>query len=334
MPINLNMNTFTALLKKANTISAEVVSPFVIRGKRAFEAAKHLNIQNTPVNLRFDILGEGELDMHMISSPQSDWHEDLSLDRDDSHPNNVIVAINWLVRFVDTMMDKINKHALMIKFNQSSKADLEEVVELKQKLNQLEQRCDEVQQRSMKGNLIISSPNLQHKPSLLEPAAIKRNGSDARENAEELCTRLIKMKTGVEVPLEDISACHVLKRQGANASYIIRFHNMKPGSPWEAITAGMMTGKALGKNFTDANVYLSFQVTHAKGELLKEARALRKSNGIWKYSTDQNGKIAVQAKKFGPWTHISSLPELKQIAANQRAAEQQMQQNRAQQQHR
>ena len=54
-------------------------------------------------------LGEGELDMHMISSPQNDWHEDLSLDRDDSHPNNVIVAINWLVRFVDTMMDKINK---------------------------------------------------------------------------------------------------------------------------------------------------------------------------------------------------------------------------------
>ena len=125
----------------------------------------------------------------------------------------------------------------------------------------------------------------------------------------------------------------MLKKQGANANYIIRFHNMRPGSAWESITAGMMKGRTLdGTAFSDANVYLSFQVTHARGELLKEARALRSSKGIWKYSTDQNGKIAVQAKKFGPWTHISSLSELKVVAANQRAAEQQLQQNRAQQQ--
>ena len=332
MPIN--MHYFTALMNKANAMSSEVVSPFVVKGKRAFEAAKALNIHNMPVNLRFDILGgEGELDLHHIAGEDTDYLEDLTLDRNDSDPKNGKVIINWLVRFVGTMMDKINKHALMIKFNQTTKADQEEVAELRQKLNQLEQHCDVIQQRSMKGNLIISSPNLQHKASLLEPAAIQRNGSQAREDATELCTRLIKMKTGVTVPLLDISACHVLKRQGSNASYIIRFHNMRPGSAWESITAGMMTGKNLdGQAFSDANVYLSFQVTHAKGELLKEARALRSSKGIWKYSTDQNGKIAIQAKKFGPWTHISSLSELKVVAANQRAAEQQLQQNRAQQQ--
>ena len=331
MPIN--MYSFTALLNKANTMSSEVVSPFVVRGKRAFEAAKALNIQNMAVNLRFDHLGDGDLDLHHMIGEGGDYQEDLTLDRVDSDPKNTNVIINWLVRFVGTMMDKINKHAVLIKFNQTTKADQEEVAELRQKLVQLEQHCDFIQQRSMKGNLIISSPNLTHKASLFEPAAIQRNGSQAREDAAELCTRLIKMKTGVTVPLTDISACHVLKKQGANANYIIRFHNMRPGSAWESITAGMMKGRTPdGTAFSDANVFLSFQVTHAKGELLKEARALRASKGIWKYSTDQNGKIAVQAKKLGPWTHISSLPELKVVAANQRAAEQQLQQNRAQQQ--
>ena len=111
-----NMHSFTALMSKANTMSAEVVSPFIVRGKRAYEAAKKLNIEHMPINLRFDILGEGELDMHKVYSEGDNYQEDLSLDRNDSEPKNAIVAINWLVRFVDTMMEKINKHALMIKW--------------------------------------------------------------------------------------------------------------------------------------------------------------------------------------------------------------------------
>ena len=112
-----------------------------------------------------------------------------------------------------------------------------------QEVEVLRKHCDEVQQRSMKGNLIISSPNTQQRKSLLRPQAGLLQGDLAKEDATSLCCRLIELKTRIRVPKEDISACHILEGQGDNSSYIIRSHNLKPGSSWQALTAGLMTEK-------------------------------------------------------------------------------------------
>ena len=53
--------------------------------------------------------------------------------------------------------------------------------------------------------------------------------------------------------------------------------------------AGLMTGKANGQWLTDVSVYINYQVSLARGKLLRLARDVRKGKSIHKYSTDQNG---------------------------------------------
>ena len=189
-----------------------------------------------------------------------------------------------------------------------------------QEVEVLRKHCDEVQQRSMKGNLIISSRNTQQRKSLLRPQAGLLQGDLAKEDATSLCCRLIELKTGIRVPKEDISACHILKGQGENSSYIIRFHNLKPGSSWEALTAGLMTGKVNGISFTDANVFINYQVTRERGQLLKLAREARRSKSIHKYSTDQNGNISIQSELRGKWNRITSPTDLDKCKRPQQPA--------------
>ena len=82
------------------------------------------------------------------------------------------------------------------------------------------------------------------------------------------------MKSGVVVPLSDIVACHSLGNRGTDTSYLVKFGNRKPGSAWEILAAGMLTGKnnVSKEAFTDANVFLSFQLTKKKAHLAKMVR--------------------------------------------------------------
>ena len=245
--------------------------------------------------------------------------EDFSLDKDEKAEKNSTVALNWLIKLVTDLWFKVSQHAELIRFNLGRAEEKEEeVAKLVQEVELLRKHCDEVQQRSMKGNLIISSPTTKQKKSLMNLEAAVLHGDHAREDATSLCIRLIDVKTGVKVPPEDISACHILKKQGNESSFIIRFHNMKPGSAWERITAGLMTGKVNGQCFSDANVYINYQVTKARGELLKKAREARKDGLIRKYSTDQNGNISVQISQRGSWTRISSPSDLQQLITDSR----------------
>ena len=86
-----------------------------------------------------------------------------------------------------------------------------------------------------------------------------------------MCARLIFLKTGVTVPLTDIVACHVLSKQGSDSTYIIRFGNRRPGSAWDIIASGMLTGrnKEYKDNFRAANVFLNFQLTKKRAELVE-----------------------------------------------------------------
>ena len=104
------------------------------------------------------------------------------------------------------------------------------------------------------------------------------------------------MKTGVTVPVTDIVACHVLSKQGSDSTYIIRFGNRRPGSAWDIIASGMLTGrnKESKANFTAANVFLNFQLTKKRAELVKVVRQAKKDKKIVKYGTDQNGRVTVR----------------------------------------
>jgi hypothetical protein len=195
----------------------------------------------------------------------------------------------------------------------------DEVDVMREKLTNMEQHSDEIQQRSMKGNLIVSSPNTRGKDSLMVKKERKENGQVVGQEGEtEMIVRLIRDKTGVNIPLCDVIACHALNKQGANSTYLIRINNRKPGTAWEVLAAGLMTGKNFktGDYFTDANVFINFQLTKMRGDLAKEVRKAKYSKDIVKYGTDQNGRITVRVNNTSVWAEVTSVSHLRHLVAN------------------
>ena len=155
-------------------------------------------------------------------------------------------------------------------------------------------------------------------PSILVKKERKIENVVRMEDETEMIIRLIKEKTGVEFLLSDIDACHVLKKQGLDSSYILRVSNRKPGSAWEVLSAGLLTGRNFktGSNFTKANVFINFQLTKRRGELSKKVREAKYANNIIKYGTDQNGRITVKVNLASPWSEVTSPFHLQQLIAS------------------
>ena len=241
----------------------------------------------------------------------------MSLDSDPKNAdNNIVVAVNWLVKFVKTIITKVNEHAELLKFTQKfteTKANQEDLDSIKARCDTLEKENDEVRQRSLKGNLIISSPTTNNKQSLFKPISITDPITRATrlEDQTELCCRLILLKTGVTIPLTDITACHPLSKKDASTSYIIRISNRKPGSAWDTLAAGILTGrnKDTNSNFTNDNVYINFQLTKQRSLLGKAVRQAKFDKKLLKYWIDQNGKITVKLKSESKWVEVSYIRE-------------------------
>ena len=87
----------------------------------------------------------------------------------------------------------------------------------------------------------------------------------------------------------------------------------------------MLTGKnkETKANFTDANVFLNFQLTKKRGELSREVRKAKSSKSIMKYGTDQNGRITVRVKSNSPWVAVTSVSDLQKYIATPPAPRQQ-----------
>ena len=300
--------------------NSAISSPFISRASKFFEQAEAKGV----AEIKVDLVLEEE-------------------DEDIENPGKVNIngMVNKLVKYFNKMILTIADHAKTIKFNRDmteavkvevddlkekckvleelqKKAD--EVNELKVKLEVAEQYSDEIQQRSMKGNLIISSPQRPGKPSLMVPQKKQPNqlGIVEMENATDLCLRLIKEKTGVEVLVSDVSACHKLRGAGVDASYIVRIVNRRPGSAWEVLSAGLLTGKnsSTGEAFYDKNVFINFQLTKKRSSLAKEVRNAKVAGSIVKYGTDQNGKITVRVGPNSGWAEVTSSSSLQAVIAN------------------
>ena len=138
------------------------------------------------------------------------------------------------------------------------------------------------------------------------------------EKPQETCVRALKKNTGIKVPLEDISACHSLNTRGSNTTYTVMITNRKPGSAWDILAAGMLTGKhkITKAFFTDDNLYINFQTTKQKGELAKVVRDARKARKIIKYGMDQNARITVKGYAVSEWTEVTSEKQLSDLVAS------------------
>ena len=261
-------------------------------------------------------------DITSVKDKDGNYVEELSLDKEEKSEKNISVVLNWLVKLVTDLWLKVSNQRDLITYNlENAEAKEAQLTILQKEVKDLQLYCDEIQQRSMKGNIIISSPNLGNgnKASLMKQLTV--DGGARLETVTEMCQRLIHMKTGVEVPHADITACHVLGRHGADSTYILRIHNRKPDSAWDILAAGMLNGKnkQSGNYFAnDVNVFINFQLTPARAKLLEEVKKERKSKRINSYGVDQNGRVTVRVgrKEETGWAQVKSSADLQHCIAS------------------
>jgi len=155
---------------------------------------------------------------------------------------------------------------------------------LENRFRSQEDQMDEIAQRGMKGNLIVTSlPNKNKGKFCLikTPAQLKEENLSVTSHI----ISLVKDKFGVVLPAEDITACHHLPKGGV----VLRIHNRKEGSAWESIIQKMKEGVR-----PDLNVFFNFQLTKRRSNLLFEVRKLKKDNKLSKFFTDENGHIKIR----------------------------------------
>ena len=231
--------------------------------------------------------------------------------------------LGWLIEAASTLIKKVVVHANFLKVQQNvvaSKADSKEVMRLQEQLAKVEQNCDEARQRGMKGNLILSSPT-NRSATLFKPKSNLVEGTMVKESMVEMCIRAIETKTGIRVPLEDVSACHPLQRRGTepNTTFVIRIWNRKQHSAWEQLTAGLMTGRnpQTGRDFTSVPLFINYQLTPARGEVVKVVREAKRGKRLHKYNVDANGRCFVQlVDRQSQWKEVKSEDDLKKLAAS------------------
>ena len=157
-------------------------------------------------------------------------------------------------------------------------------------------KLDEIQQRGLKGNLMISSPTNGGKASLLKsPAQLEEEGVSVLDHVREL----IREKYDVDLPASDVQACHHVpswpkgkRGQPEYKTIVLRIWNRTPGSAWSALVAGIMSGGA-----KQVNIYANFQLTKQRSDLVYNLRKLKEAKKISKFYTNENGHISYRVSE-------------------------------------
>ena len=168
----LNIDVMKELFEDVKNTT--IMSPFVTKTSKFIKMAEEKGVDKINPGLSF-----------------SD-DEEVDLEKNAGKADKAALIVNNLVKFVNKLIVKLKEHAKLIKFNREmteivktevddikQKCDIVEKLkqdneEMKEKLLKTDLYCDEIQQRSMKGNLIISSPNTRGKDSLM----VSRPGQD------------------------------------------------------------------------------------------------------------------------------------------------------------
>ena len=237
---------------------------------------------------------------------------------------NLVTTMSERVKDVEAKVNENNEKFTANEFKQQQfEEKLTKLKEdhsiLAQQKEDMEKDIDETRQRGLKGNLILSSPDLPGHSSHL----IQRNNPDgSRETELQMCVRLIGQKTTIYLKQEDVVACHRLGKDDRNKnSYILSVSQRNNNSEWDRLAQGMVTGRIgrreEGINFTRDNIYVNFQLTRKRAQLVQQCRLLVKQEPkpISKYSVNQNGQITV-LKEGGSrrWEQVRDLEELTRIS--------------------
>ena len=125
------------------------------------------------------------------------------------------------------------------------------VNELENELREQGDELDETRQRSLKGNLILSSPSIPSK-SVVSLIKSDKQLEEDKELLSDHILGLVKEKYAVDVPHGDVQALHRLP----NGNIILRLWNRKPDSAWSKLVSGIRSGKNKGYNLF-ANFHLT-----------------------------------------------------------------------------
>ena len=232
-----------------------------------------------------------------------------SLGKDNN--KNIVTITDWIVSALRDVITRVEEHGDILTVHTEALANPEEslsvakdheIKTLKEEIHTLNEEIDETRQRSMKGNLIVSSPQSEKANTI----AVHETVRGKRESDTEMVIRIIKKKTGVDIDLQDVSACHKIGKKDDHA-YVIRMNDRKHGSAWHALSEGMMSGKYPGDGFDkDVNLFLNFQLTKKRAKLAKAVRKARKEQKIHKFYVNQNGIIKIKRSNTENYTEVTS----------------------------
>ena len=141
----------------------------------------------------------------------------------------------------------------------------------------LNDKLDEVEQRGMKGNLLI---NCTRKELIKTDDELMSDNSSVQTHVLDL----LETAYDVRIPPADIQACHRLNIEGR---FILRVWNRAYGSAWHTLCNAIKTGKN-----KQAGIYANFQLTNRRNGMSFHLRQLKKSGKIVKFSTNENGAIS------------------------------------------
>ena len=334
----INKDTFQALFKTARESHEEALasSPLFNRTSKrvqdAFQdtfgkASNAAEVVAKKAKLTFKVFEkeeENQIDVEKVSSVHS--------------------VVNWLSEVFKDIIEKVNEHGDILAFllaqvskvdtNDANKVEIEELKQkhddlaqkskdkeemLIKKCDELERNYDEVRQRSLKGNLIISSPARttargQSIPSLAKhQVSWDHYGNRRCETDLELVLRMVYMKIGVTISRHEVTACHPVGKRDKN-TFILSIHKRIPMSGWETITKGMMSAD---NNFSPDNIFINFQLTKRRSELSKEVRRAKRDKLIRSYDIDRNGRIYVRKLETDETVEIIEMNDIKSFFPNE-----------------
>ena len=202
-------------------------------------------------------------------------------EQNDVDPTDLTAVLNLLIQSVTVLTN----HIKSLDTNKVGTGGVSSVIA--EKIRVQEDEMDECRQRSLHGNLIVTSQAIpqKNKVSLLKS---DQQLSQENQTITEHIINLVKEKYDVTLPQSDIQACHRLP----NNSVIIRMWNRKIDSAWSKIVDGIKTGKNLGYN-----VFFNFHLTRRRSNLLYKIRQMKKTGDIAKFYSDENGQLTIMAKK-------------------------------------
>ena len=158
----------------------------------------------------------------------------------------------------------------------------------------LEDEIDEVRQRSLKGNLIISTTKTSN--AIPPEEQLLAQGRTATDQALDL----LKDKLDVSVPRGDVQDCHYLP--GGNL--IIRIWNVAPKSAFRCIVDKIKSGKGN----KEVPIYVNFHLTKRRSSILFHLRTLKREGKIAKFYSDEGGAIAIRVKEGSNKIRLTNFP--------------------------